>query len=204
MAVNTFTTIKNFITDTLEDDGISDAADNWIALAEAKIYRWLRVSDMETAFSEAIASGVVNVPSDFKSWQSVWLDTNPIQELEERSPAWIRSRYSDRSAGSKPLYIGKSASTFIFGPYPDSNYTVAGVYYKSLTALSTSNETNILTTDYPDLLMYAALRHSAPYLGEDPRVTLWDGEYERLKNEIETEERNRRYGQRKAMAARVQ
>jgi hypothetical protein len=77
----------------------------------------------------------------------------------------------------------------VFGPYPDSNYTVKGVYYKQLTALSDSNTTNWLTTDAPDLLLWATLSEAAPFLKDDARIGIWEGKYQAAKQALKAQDR---------------
>ena len=47
------------------------------------------------------------------------------------------------------------------------------MYYQKIAALSDSNTTNWLLTYAPDVYLYGSLLHSAPYLKEDERVTVW-------------------------------
>jgi hypothetical protein len=201
MALNSFSTIKNYIVDVLEESNIGDPVDNWITMAEAEIYRELRIEAMQTAFSDSISSGILAIPADFKGWHSVWLNVDPIQILEPKGLDWILNAYPYRSADSRPQYITSSSRGFEFGPYPDSDYAVVGVYYAKLTALSTSNETNFLTTQHPDLLLYGALQHSAPYLGEDPRLSLWRGAYTSILDSVKREDTKRRFGTTQNLAA---
>ena len=49
--------------------------------------------------------------------------------------------------------------------------------FDGVTALSSSNTTNFVLTNHPDLYLYASLSEAAPYLGQDERLTVWKNLY---------------------------
>jgi hypothetical protein len=46
-------------------------------------------------------------------------------------------------------------------------------YYGTPTPLGKDNATNSMLKRAPDALLYGALLHSAPYVGDDPRLQTW-------------------------------
>ena len=62
-------------------------------------------------------------------------------------------------------------------PTPDGAYSSILMYYAKVPTLSDSNETNWLLTHHPDIYLYGALLHSAPYLKEDERAQTWAALY---------------------------
>lgn len=159
-------------------------ATDFISLGELRIYRDLRVRQMETALSSAIASGVVAVPTGYVELKYAYVDGSPIARLVKKDAEWIYANYPTRSADGKPVAIAREAENFIFGPYPDSTYTIKGVYYKKLPALSGSNTTNWLITDAPDLILFASLCEAAPWMQDDARIPIWEQKYEQIKERI--------------------
>lgn len=188
MAITSYSTLKTAVASWLARDDLSAQIEDFISLGEARIYRDLRIRCMETSISETITSGVVSVPSGYKEFKHVYIDGSPIQKLTRKDAAWIYQNYPDRAYGGKPNFIAREGGNFIFGPCPDSGYTLKGIYYKKLDALSSDNETNWFTSDAPDLLLYAALCGAEPYLQNDPRLAVWDGMYTRTKNAIQLED----------------
>lgn len=199
--ISTFTTLKNAVADWLDRDDMGDAIETMIGLAEARIYRDLRIQPMETALSVTIASGVAAVPSDYLELKYAYVDGAEAVSLEPRSPEWIVANYTTRSSDSKPVFIARDGSNFIFGPYPDSTYTIKGTYYAKLTALSASNETNWFTTNAPELLLYGTLLHSAPYVGDDQRAPLWSAGYEEAKGRVIEQDDAQRFPRRMSIRA---
>lgn len=185
MAINTFSTLKSNVADWIDRDDMSNQIDTMIGICEARLYSVLRVRGMESALSETIASGAITLPTDFIEFKHAYLDTTPTQALEFRPIDWLQSHYPTRSASGKPKFAALSAGTVVFGPYPDSAYAVAAVYYARPTALSVSNETNFLTSSWPDLLLYGTLVHTALFLGQDSRLPAWQGAYDEALGRIE-------------------
>ena len=58
-------------------------------------------------------------------------------------------------------------------PTPNATTDFELLYYQKLPALSSSNADNWLLLEAPDVYLYGALLHSAPYLADDQRVAVW-------------------------------
>ena len=183
--ITTWATLKTEVANQLNRTDLTNDVPFFIQLAEFRIYRELRVRQMETTFSSAISSGVIALPTGYRQLKYAYIDGTPVQKLERKDAEWIHYNYPTRSASSKPFYIAREASNFIFGPYPDSAYTVKGVYYKQLDLLSDSNTSNWLITDAPDLIYFAALCEAKPWLGDDERIAIWERKYEVVKQRVQ-------------------
>ena len=188
MSIANYSDLKQSVTNWLNRSDLSTYIPDFITLGEKRIFREVRIRAMEESLSTAISSGVVVLPSDYVQLKHAYINGSPVQSLQRKSAEWIYSKYPTRSSQSKPLYIAREAGNFIFGPYPDSAYTVKGVYYKRLTALSDSNTTNWFTTNAPDLLLFSALLEAEPFIQNDERLVLWEAKYQSAKRGIQDEE----------------
>ena len=159
---------------TITDIGVNLTAD-LISIGETRIFREVRTRDMETAFSDTITAGMLALPASYLALKSAYLDASPNVSLERRSAEWIRLSYPQSTTSGIPKFIARYGTNFIFGPYPDSNYSILGVYYKNIGPLSSSAHT--LFTNNPDLYLFASLAAAAPYLKDDKRVLLWEAQY---------------------------
>jgi hypothetical protein len=184
-AITDLTTLKAEIAGTLHRADLTAEIAGWITLAEHRIYRELRVRQMETALSTAISSGVIAVPSGYVEMKYAYINGSPMVKLQRKDAEWIYATYPTRSADGTPRYFAREATNFIFGPYPDSGYTVKGVYYKRLAALAT---TNWLTDDCPDLILFATLCEAAPWMGDDPRIPIWEQKYAQIKARVQKQD----------------
>jgi hypothetical protein len=189
-AITDFTTLKAEVAAWLNRSDLTNEIPGFIQLGEFRIYRDLRVRQMETALSAAISSGVVAVPSGYVEMKYAYINGSPMVKMQRKDAEWIYHNYPTRSADGTPKFFAREAENFIFGPYPDSAYTVKGVYYKKLAALAT---TNWLTSDVPDLILFASLCEAAPYLVNDERVALWEKKYAQIKDRVQRNDDNEEF-----------
>jgi hypothetical protein len=177
MALSTYSDLVTAVGTWLNRTDLTSYAPDFITLAEERIYRNLRVKAMETALSSTMSSGTIAVPSDYIELKSAYIDGSSVYALERLSVEEIYTKYPTRSSSGKPLYIAREGESFIFGPYPDADYTVKGIYYARLAALSTTNTSNWLTTYAPSLLLFGALAEAAPFLKDDQRIVIWEQKF---------------------------
>ena len=171
MAITTYAELKTACANWLHRDDLTSRIEEFITLGETRLFRELRVKDMETSFSTAITSGSITLPTSYLDLKYAYVDRSPVQWLERKPPAWLYEHYPTRSSDGVPKIIAREASTFIFGPYPDSGYTIAGVYYKNIGPVSSS--AHALFTNNPDLYLFGALLKAVPYVGNDKRIPMW-------------------------------
>ena len=176
MSLSTYAELKTAVANRLRRSDTASYVDDWITLAEADIYRRLRVEDMETALSVAISSGVAALPSGYIDLKFAYVNTSPVTRLKRKTAAWIYENYPTRSADGIPVFIAREGSNFIFGPYPSSNYTITGVYYKNLGAVSST--AHALFTSNPDVYVYGALTMAVRELKDDKGIARWTPLYE--------------------------
>lgn len=177
MALGTYSDLVTAVSTWLDRSDLAAYVPDFIALAEERIYRNLRVKAMEAALSDTIASGVIAVPSDYIELKSAYVDGTPTRKLERTSVEEIYTNYPTRSAAGTPSYIAREGASFIFGPYPDDGLVVKGIYYQRLPALSATNTTNWLTTNAPSLLLFGALCEAEPFMRNDQRIMVWETKF---------------------------
>lgn len=188
MTISTYDELVTAVGSWIKRSDLTTSIPDFIRMGELRIYRDLRVRAMETTLNSAIASGVVAVPSGYVAMKHAYIDGTPVQKLQRKDAEWVYQNYPVRSASGQPKFFAREADNFIFGPYPDDGYTVKGIYYKRLTALGTSNQTNWFTENAPDLLLWAALVEAEPFVMNDARTALWAGKYETTKERIQRED----------------
>lgn len=193
MSIASYSELKTAVANWLNRSDLTSQVPDFITFGENRISRELRIRAMETALSSAISSGVVAVPSAYRELKHAYVDGSPTSILHRRDPQMIYEKYPTRSSTGRPVFIAREGSNFIFGPYPDSTYTIKGIYYAKLDALSDSNTTNWFTANAPDLLLYASLLAAEPYLKNDARIAVWENEYMKIKEQLEREERNEQF-----------
>lgn len=190
MALATYSDLKTAVGNWLNRSDLTSYIPDLIALGEARVYRELRIRAMEATLNITIASGVAALPTDYVELKYAYVDGTPVQPLQRKTAEWILNKYPTRSAERLPFFIAQDGGNFIFGPYPDSTYTIKGTYYKRLTALSDSNTSNWFTTNAPGILLFASLLEADVFLQNDDRIQLWQAKYDQEKSGIAEEDRN--------------
>jgi hypothetical protein len=174
MALTTYSDLQASVASWLHRDDLTAIVPDLIALGEERLFRELRCRQMETALSGTIASGVIAVPSDYKELKFAYIDGTPIQSLQKTSAHDIYTRYPYRVSDTLPQYIARDATNFVFGPYPDSTYTVKGVYYAQPASISSSAT---FFAQFPSLFLFASLCEAAPFMMNDTRLSVWESKY---------------------------
>jgi hypothetical protein len=182
--IEDYETLQGGLVNLLHRSDLTSEIQGFIQLGENRIYRDLRVRQMESAFSTAISAGVVAVPTGYLEMKYAYVNGSPMVKMQRKDAEWIYQNYPTRSADGTPKFFAREAETLIFGPYPDSTYTIKGVYYKRLSSLSDANPTNWLTSDVPDLILYASMCEAAPFLMDDARIPIWEKKYDQLLQRI--------------------
>jgi hypothetical protein len=164
------TAISNWL-DVASGNFATNQVTDLVMLGEKWILRNVRSPEMETALSVTIANGVATAPTGFLGLKYAYVDGSPTKKLVTKTPDQILSAYPTRASSGKPAWIAYDAGNFIFGPYPDSTYTIKGTYYKRVGPLSSSAYD--LFTNNPDLYLFAALAEAEMVIGRDQRVPMW-------------------------------
>lgn len=171
MALSTYAELQTSVAGWLHKDNLTSIIPDLIVLGEKRLFRTLRVREMETALSGTIASGVLALPSGYLDLKFAYIDGTPVQNLGKAAASQIYAKYPYRASDATPALIGREGSNFIFGPYPDSTYTVKGIYYAEPTSVVTSPT---FFAEYPDAFLFAALCEASPYILNDPRIKVWE------------------------------
>ena len=175
MSVTNYGELKSTIADFLNRSDLTSVIPTFIDFAEAEFNRNLRVRQMVARAEAVIDTRFSAVPSDFIEAKDLVIVTGnpvtPLQFVTQQEMAQLRNT-SITSAG-KPLYFSVVGSQFEMCPTPDAEYSLEMSYFAKITPLSADSDTNWLLTDYPDIYLYTALMHSAPYLKDDERITVW-------------------------------
>lgn len=181
MALTTYTELKSSLADWLNRSDLTSVIPDFISLAEAQIERQLRTRQMIVRATASFAAGAEygTVPSDFLEAKTIKLDTNPITSLDfETIDSMDQLSSTVYLSSGRPKKFTVVGNQFRLLPIPDGAYTANLVYYAKLSKLSSSNTTNWLLTQAPDVYLYGSLLQAAPYLQDDARIAVWSSLYQ--------------------------
>jgi len=176
MAITTYSELKSAIADFLDRSDLTSVIPTFISLAEAQINRDVRHWKMEKRATGEQSAGdeYMQIPGDWLETIRINIDSTGTRPLDLIS----RKAMEDKRAGNEdmsgtPRYYTFADSQFQLYPTPNETIDIELLYFAKTTALSDSNTDNWLLLEAPDVYLYGALLHSAPYLAEDERVGVW-------------------------------
>ena len=172
MAITNYSNLQTTIADFLNRDDLTTAIPTFIQLAEAQMNREIRHYSMESRVQSVQDQGdqYMQIPSD-------WLETirliltgsgTSVVELISLSGMADKRAKTEDAAGT-PVFYCHVDSQFELFPTPSESTNFELLYYQKIPALADDNTSNWLLETAPDIYLYGALLHSAPYLAEDIR-----------------------------------
>ena len=195
MAVGTFAELKTAAANWLDRSDLTDRIPEFIAFAEARFNRVLRIRDMETvstAISTAAGTREYSLPTGFVQMREFHLTTDPLTPLSYITPEMMSRIWAGSSRG-KPEVFTVIADKVRLGPNPDAVYTTSMLYYKKITALSDSATTNDMLTNNPDIYLYGTLLEATPFIMADERIGLWLAAFEKAVNDVQNQDNKDRH-----------
>ena len=193
MALDTYSNLKTTIANYLNRDDLTAYLGDFITLTEARLNRELRVREMvntDTSITTVAGTQSYALPTGYLEATTVIFQSDPYCTLRFMSNTDFYNKYNTSQSSGKPTYFTIVGSNILLGIAPNSATTLQINYYKSLTALSDSNATNDILTNYPELYLYGSLAESAPFIMQDERINTWATLYkEAIKNANETSSR---------------
>jgi hypothetical protein len=181
--VTGYASLVTAVADYTARAGVVTDAPALIQAWESRFYRQPKNHGrfMERALSAVIASSVIAVPDDYLRLKVAYVNGSPSSRLERVSLEQLLGRYPRGSGTGIPAWMAREVDSFVFGPEPDSAYTIKGVYYGKPTALrSTADDAaeHWLIVNAPDLALFGSLLEAEPYLKNDARIPVWERKYE--------------------------
>jgi len=192
MAISNYTELQTAITNWIDRDDLVARIPEFIALAEAKINRTLRIQSMEV-LDEAfiINAGTETLPTGFKAAKRFYIDASPRRDLKYLPSSRLNSTDLAANAAGQPFYFTYEGDSFRFRPEPNSSFTAVLLYWKAFDPLSTT-PTNDLLTNSPDVYLYGALAEAAPFLVDNELMATYVALFNQSLQSVQDEDdRNR-------------
>lgn len=184
MAISNYAELKSAVADWLNRADLTSAIPNFVALAEAKFNRDLRTRQQVKRAYATLTGQYIQLPTDWAEGINLQLNVNPVRVLDfvttDQADRIKARRYGDTDADAYTI-VGSQLEVI---PVVGDDTEIEMAYYAKVPALSDSNTTNWLLTEWPDLYLYGTLVHAAPYLREDDRIATWKGLADQLTEEI--------------------
>lgn len=179
MALATYTDLQASLASWLHRSDLTAIIPDFVALAESRIARDLRLrAQITSATVDTVADvATVALPSGFVEAESIDIASGGItRTMRNRSIEQMDTRYPVGSWTGVPEECAIVGNNLRIGPVPDAAYTITITYYQRFDPLSTT-PTNWLLTNFPGVYLFAALAEASPFMQEDERAGLWEQKY---------------------------
>jgi len=200
MALSNYTELKDAIADWLDRSDLTARIPDFIALAETRINRELRIRAMEYRATMNTTAGqrYFALPGGYIQMRNFQLNTNPVTPLEYITPEMLDRLYGSNTTG-KPKAYSLIGDEIQLAPIPDAVYEVEMAYYEKFTPLGDGTggtvTSNWLTANAPDILLYGALIEAEPFIKNDERIQLWLTAYKEAVDKLQkADDRDRHSG----------
>ena len=180
MAISNYTELKTAVANWLDRDDLTDRIPEFIALAEARFNRVLRLRSMEAKYTANTVAAQRNLalPASYIQMRNFQVNTSPLTTLSYVTPE-IYDRVWGGSTSGTPKFYTILANEVSFGPIPASVMEVEMLFYKKFDNLGTAttsgypDSVNWLITNAPDIYLYGTMLEAEPFIMNDERVPLW-------------------------------
>lgn len=183
--ITTYTSLLTAVGDYLKRSNLSTFAPNFVQNWEEDFYREPRNFGrwMETSGTiGTIASSVVAVPAAYLGLKVAYINGSPSTRLDRKSLTQMYGKFPRGGDTGLPIWIARDGANFIFGPEPDSTYTVKGTYWAKQTLLRSFTgdaAAHWIIVNAPDLALYGSLLAAEPFSKNDARIPVWQAMYDR-------------------------
>lgn len=159
-----------------EDDISDDQVYDWIRLTEVAVARKLDLRDQEVTSTVTLTSGdpAYTLPSAWRTIRSVAIaQQGQFKNLRPVSAQNAETQKLWTADAGDPTYFYIQGQSLHVIPTVKSDTTAKIMHDDGSIDLRTDT-TNWLLEQAPDVYLYGALIHSAVFIGEDERMTVWN------------------------------
>jgi len=175
--------IKEYSDKTNDDELIAEIP-NLILLAENEVATDLKVLGNELVVQAAltIADPIVEKPSYWRNTVSFTINSpdEGWRPVLKRTLEYVRNYAPVNTIASRGVprfYAEYNVNNFLLAPAPAGGYDFELVYNARLDPLSSSNQTNWLTANAPQLLLYNCMKHAQLFLKNYGESDRWSVQY---------------------------
>lgn len=165
------------------DDCTAELADSFISEGLLRIGREVRARFMETTLAVDTAADVsaFPIPADYAETIDVIANGWPLTRKSYRE--MLRLNVAGTACPS--IYARQGSTIFVRGIVPAGG-ELSLIYHAKPAALVADGDTNTVTLNASDLLLYAALVPAADHFQQD-KLAEWEARYALVKGELATE-----------------
>ena len=192
--VMTYDSLTSTVLQYLErrDAAVVEAIPTFITLCEFEIAQYIKtLGQMEVVDANMnIGNPVIAKPARWRKTVSMTLsNAGSKQPILLRKLEYLNAYAQDVTATGTPLYYADyDFEHWIVAPTPDQAYAFEALCYTRLQPLSSAYQTNWLTQNAPNAMLFGTLKQTAPFLKNDARLALWKQMFDEALAALKTED----------------
>jgi hypothetical protein len=174
--VMTYDSLTSTVLQYLErqDPAVVNALPTFITLAEFEIAEQIKTLGQLQLVESAMTAGnpAIQKPARWRKTVSMNVLVNgKKQPVFLRKYEYLKNYWPDDTATGTPLYYADTDwDHWYVAPTPDQNYAFEVLYYERISPLSSTNQTNWLTQNAPNAMLFGTLLQAMPFLKNDQRT----------------------------------
>jgi len=202
--VMTYDSLTSSVLQYLErsDTAVVNAIPTFISLAEFEISQEIKtLGQLQIAESNMTASNaILQKPARWRKTVSMSVTVaGKKQPVYLRKYEYLKNYWPDASQTSIPEYYADTDwEHWYIAPTPNQAYAFEVLYYERISPLSSANQTNWLTQNAPNAMLFGTLLQAMQFLKNDQR-TIFQQKYTEALQSLKTED-VARVGDRQAVA----
>jgi hypothetical protein len=177
--VLTYDNLTSLVLQYLErsDDAVVNFIPTAITLAEFEIAQEIKTLGQLQVVDSTLTAGnaVVAKPSRWRKTVSMTIAVNGVkQPVFLRKLEYLNTYATSATDTGVPLYYADyDYDHWYFAPTPDQAYPFEVLVYTRLQPLASDNQTNWLTQNAPNAMLFGTLKQTASFLKDDSRIATW-------------------------------
>jgi hypothetical protein len=192
--VMTYDSLTSTVLQYLErrDAAVVEAIPTFITLCEFEIAQYIKtLGQMEVVDANMnIGNPVIAKPARWRKTVSMTLsNSGEKQPMLLRKLEYLNAYAQDVTETGTPLYYADyDYEHWIVAPTPNQAYAFEALCYTRLQPLSSAYQTNWLTQNAPNAMLFGTLKQTAPFLKNDARLALWKQMFDEALAALKTED----------------
>lgn len=202
--VMTYDSLTQTVLQYLErkDAAVVNSIPTFITLAEFEIAQEIKTLGQLQVVQATMLTGnpVLQKPARWRKTVSMNVTVNGVkQPVFLRKYEYLKNYWPDTTKTDVPLYYADTDwDHWYIAPTPADDYQFEVLYYERIAPLSSENQTNWITQNAPNAMLFGTLLQAMPFLKNDQR-TIFQQKYTEALQALKTED-VARVGDRQAVA----
>lgn len=202
--VMTYDSLTSTVLQYLErsDSAVVNAIPTFITLAEFEIAEQIKTLGQMQVVESTMLTGdaILQKPARWRKTVSMSVTVDgKKQPVLLRKYEYLKNYWPDNTQTDVPLfYADTDWEHWYLAPTPDQDYQFEVLYYERIAPLSSTNQTNWITQNAPNAMLFGTLLQAMPFLKNDQR-TIFQQKYTESMQALKGED-VARVGDRQAVA----